>query len=127
MARSVTIEVHGPDAVSQAGQSCSARGGGWSRSTSHFLGISIHQQPWELFPVAGSKEYSGGWEGVCGRGEQQGGRCTACSSKAWNSWLNMSGCVKRGARRIISRNMEKAHLEQYKEGTKIFQKLLVKS
>ena len=44
------------------------------------------------------------------------------------------GCVKRGARRrgrgtlrirIISRNMEKAHLEQCKEGTKIFQVLMV--
>ena len=57
----------------------------------------------------------------------RGGRCTACSFKTWNSWLNRSGCVKRGARRTISRNMEKAHLEQYKEGTKIFQQLLAMS
>ena len=36
-------------------------------------------------------------------------------------------CKKKGTLRlrIISRNMEKAHLEQCKEGTKIFQVLMV--
>ena len=73
-----------------------------------------HQQPWELFPVEGSKEHSGGWGGVCG-------------FKAWNSWVREKRCKKKGTLRIriISRNMEKAHLEQCKEGTKIFQQLLV--
>ena len=48
---------------------------------------------------------------------------------AEQEWVREKRCKKKGTLRIriISRNMEKAHLKQYKEDIRIFQQLLVMS